>query len=256
MTDINNHIEQKLLHGYLDGELDLDRSLDIEGHLRKCQDCSQDYRNLQALRSAIRTKLPYYPAPARLRKRLDSMLRQAAKGDKPQARSIKLWPWMGMGVGASLVLASMVLWSLGTTLWRAPMENVLVGEVLSSHVRSLMANHLTDVISSDSHTVKPWFNGRLDFSPTVKDLVAAGFPLVGGRLDYIDKHQVAALVFSRRQHLINLFTWPANQEKNQRVQNLTQQGYHVIHWTQAGMEYWAVSDLNEQELQEFVRLYQ
>ena len=94
--DMNNHIEEKLLNGYLDGELDLDRSLDIEGHLHKCQDCSRDYRNLQALRSAIRTKLPYYPAPARLRKRLDSMVEQAARGDKPQVRPVILWPWFAI----------------------------------------------------------------------------------------------------------------------------------------------------------------
>jgi anti-sigma factor RsiW len=254
--DMNNHIEQKLLHGYLDGELDPDRSLDIEGHLHECQDCSRDYLNLQALRSAIRTKLPYYPAPARLRKRLDSILEQSAKSKKPQVRFVKSWPWMGLGVGASFAFAMMIVWTLGTTLWRTPVENVLVRDVLTSHVRSLMANHLTDVPSSNMHTVKPWFNGRLDFSPTVKDLAAADFPLVGGRLDYIDNRPVAALVFSRRQHMINLFTWPANQEKDQRVQNITQQGYHVIHWTEAGMEYWAVSDLNEQELQEFVHRYQ
>ena len=163
---------------------------------------------------------------------------------------------MGLGAGASLAFALVMFWVLGTNLVQTPAEKALAGEVLSSHVRSLMANHLTDVISSDSHTVNPWFNGLLDFSPTVKDLVAAGFPLVGGRLDYISNRPVAALVFSRRQHQINLFTWPANREKDQRVQNLSQQGYHVIHWTQAGMEYWAVSDLNEQELQEFVRLYQ
>jgi len=253
---MNDHIEPNLLHGYLDGELDPDRSLVIESHLHKCQDCSQEYRNLQALRSAIRSNVPYYPAPLRLRRQLDSILRAAAKVDKPQARTVKLWPWMGIGVGASLAFALMMVWSLGIFRWQTPVENLLVQEVLSSHVRSLMANHLTDVVSSNLHTVKPWFNGRVDFSPTVKDLTTSGFQLVGGRLDYIDNHPVAALVFRHQQHLINLFTWPAHREKDQRVQSLTQQGYHVIHWTQAGMEYWAVSDLNEQELQEFVRLYQ
>jgi anti-sigma factor RsiW len=150
----------------------------------------------------------------------------------------------------------MVVWSLGTTLWRLPVEKVLVGEVLSSHVRSLMANHLTDVVSTDLHTVKPWFNGRLDFSPTVKDFEEEGFPLIGGRLDYIDKRPVAALVFRHRQHLINLFTWPTDRGKEEKVQRLSQQGYSVFHWTKAGMEYWVVSDLNTEELQELVRLYQ
>jgi len=252
---MNDHVEQKRLHSYLDGELDLVRSLEIESHLQKCQDCSQEYRNLQALRSAIRSKLPYYSAPARLRERFDLMLEKAAKTEKPRARPVKSWPWLGVGVGASLAFALMIIWSLGTTLWRTPVENVLVGEVLSSHVRSLMANHLTDVVSSDLHTVKPWFNGRIDFSPTVKDLDTEGFPLVGGRLDYINNRPVAALVFRHRQHLINLFTWPTDRGKEEKVRRLSQEGYSVYHWTKAGMEYWVASDLNTEELQELVRLY-
>jgi anti-sigma factor RsiW len=255
MTNMNDHTEQELLHGYLDGELDLDRSVDIEGHLRKCQDCSQEYRNLQALRSAIRSKLPYYPAPARLRERFDLMLEKAAKSEKPRARQVRSWPWLGVGVGASLAFALMIVWSLGTTLWRTPVENVLVGEVLSSHVRSLMANHLTDVVSSDLHTVKPWFKGRLEFSPAVKDLTAEGFPLVGGRLDYVDNRPVAALVFRRREHFINLFTWLSDHKRDERVQSLGKQGYHLFYWTQSGMTYWVVSDLDEKELQDFIRLY-
>ncbi len=255
MIEMNDHVEHTLLHGYLDGELDLVRSLEIENHLKNCRDCSRDYQNLQALRSAIRSELPHYSAPAGLRKRFDVMLEKAAKSEQPRARPVRSWPWLGVGVGASLAFALMMVWSLGTTLWRTQAENGLVREVLSSHVRSLMANHLTDVVSSDLHTVKPWFDGRLDFSPTVKDLTAEGFPLIGGRLDYLEHRPVAALVFRRQQHLINLFTWPTNLVKDEGVQNLAQQGYHVIHWTQAGMEYVAVSDLNEQGLQEFVRLY-
>lgn len=253
---MNDHVEQKRLHGYLDGELDLVRSLEIECHLQECQKCSREYRNLQALRSAIRTKLPYYRAPAGLRKRFDAMLEQTAGGEKLQTRPVRLWPWLGVGVGASLAFVLMIVWSLGTTLWRTPGEDALVRDLLSSHVRSLMVNHLTDVVSSDLHTVKPWFNGKLDFSPTVKDLTSAGFPLIGGRLDYIDNRPVAALVFRRQQHLINLFTWPTNHVKDEKTQSRAQQGYRVLHWTKAGMEYWIVSDLNTEDLQEFVRLYQ
>jgi anti-sigma factor RsiW len=256
MMDMNNHVEQELLQGYLDGESDLVLSVEIGDHLKKCRDCSQEYRNLLALRSAIRGKLPYYSAPPRLRQRFDAMLERAAKDDKPKTRPVKLWTWLGVSAGASLAFALMIVWSLGTTLWRTPVENALVREVLSSHVRSLMANHLTDVVSSDLHTVKPWFNGRIDFSPTVKDLAAEEFPLVGGRLDYIDNRPVAALVFRRRQHLINLFTWPTNRVKDQKAQSVAQQGYRIFHWSHAGMEYWVVSDLNEKDLQEFVRLYQ
>ncbi|MBI1820584.1 MAG: anti-sigma factor [Nitrospirae bacterium] len=251
---MNDHIERTILHVYLDNELDPVRSLEIENHLKKCPDCSTACQNLQSLQTAIRRELPYYPAPLQLRRRFESSLKQAVSHGRPPARPFKLWLWPG--IGASLAVALIIFLTLMTPLWREPAENILVREVLSNHVRSLMANHLMDVVSSDLHTVKPWFNGKLAFSPDVKDLTKEGFPLVGGRLDYIDKHPVAALVFQHQKHLINLFTWPSTSEKEKTIQNLEKQGYHLFHWSQAGLEYWAVSDLNPREFQEFVRLYQ
>jgi anti-sigma factor RsiW len=253
---MNDHIEKTILHGYLDNELDPARSLEIESHLQECQACARNYQNLQILRSVVRNRLPYYRTPMQLRKRVDSMVKENRKEEQPRLQLTKLWPWLGLGFGASVALATLIFLSFVAPLWKVPAENDLVQEVLSSHVRSLMANHLTDVVSTDLHTVKPWFNSKLDFSPTVKDLAQAGFPLVGGRLDYIDKRPVAALVFQHQKHLINLFTWPIYGEKEEKIKNIEKQGYHVLHWSQSGMEYWAISDLNELELQKFVRLYQ
>jgi len=206
-------------------------------------------------------KLNFMP-PADLAERIHLDLQQAdkAKGRaapsvwkvaKPMPRRI-WWPWMS--IAATAVLVAMVAWRIGLVASRPSPEELMAQNVLASHVRSLMANHLTDVPSSDQHTVKPWFDGKLDFSPPVKDLSGNGFPLAGGRLDYLDNRPVAALVYQQRKHFINLFIWPS--EVDARQKTLTRQGYNLFHWTPWGMCYWAVSDLNWTELQEFVRLVQ
>jgi anti-sigma factor RsiW len=154
-----------------------------------------------------------------------------------------------------LILVFVLGWQIAGLQSRSSAEDLLVREVLSSHVRSLqVANHQTDVSSSDQHKVKPWFQGHLDFSPPVKDLSKERFSLVGGRLDYLGDHPVAALVYKRREHFINLFIWPSSSDSAAAPAALSRQGYHLSHWTDAGLIYWAVSDLNQNELEEFVNL--
>src|SRR5262249_16137670 len=152
------------------------------------------------------------------------------------------------------VLVIALTWTATTRWTRSSEETLLVNDIVSSHVRSMMANHTTDVSSSDSHTVKPWFGGKLDYSPPAKDLTEQGFRLIGGRLDYLDSRPVAALVYQRRLHLINLFVWPSNKAATREERQLARQGYNLIHWTQSGMTYWLVSDLNFAELSECARL--
>jgi len=164
------------------------------------------------------------------------------------------WSWLALA--ASLALVAVLIWTFVRTSSVYPKDDLLAQEVIASHVRSLMANHLTDIPSSDRHTVKPWFNGKLDFSPEVQDLNAQGFPLIGGRLDYLDNRPVAALVYQRRQHFINLFIWPSTHDADRTRKPLMRQGYHLCYWTEGGMTYWAISDLNNAELQEFVQLMQ
>ncbi len=243
---------QTLIHGYVDGELDLVRTLEIERHLQNCSVCSRAYKNHQALLSAISTGSLYFKSPVNLQKRIRSAVRKASKAE-PLPR---VMPWRWLSVAASLAFVAIMIWSLGPILSGPSAEDLVTQEVISSHVRSLMANHLADVLSSDQHTVKPWFNGKLDFSPPVEDLAQKGFPLKGGRLDYLGNRPVAALVYQRRQHFINLFIWPSTRASDAARKTVTRQGYHVFHWTQSGMTYWAVSDLNNSELQEFVQLYE
>jgi anti-sigma factor RsiW len=238
-----------LLSPYLDGELDLVHSLAVEQHLSECAACAEVLRRQRRLRSALGDADLYHRAPDGLRARIHSAL----QGTAPPARHRP--PRVLLALAASVALVA-----LGLTVWTAWLagagpraEERLAQEVVAGHVRSLLAAHLLDVASSDRHTVKPWFNGLVDFAPPVPDLADQGFPLDGGRLDYLDGRKAAALVYRRRRHVINLFIWPDDGPAAE-PRPLTRQGYHLIHWAEAGLAYWAVSDLAEDELAEFARL--
>jgi anti-sigma factor RsiW len=240
------------LTAYLDGELDLTSALAFERHLEECPSCAQGLAAQRALREAIGAAgLRFRPTPAQTRRLRSAM--SAAPGEPTAPR----WPsWRGLQAIAALLLVAVASWSLGR-VWPARSGPDLSEQVVSSHVRSLLAGHPADVISTDQHTVKPWFTGKLDYSPVVVDLTSKGFPLVGGRLDYLGNHPVAALVYRADRHIINLFTWPAAYTPDgsgpEPVASALQ-GFHVLHWTRDGMTYWAVSDAGEERLRQLARL--
>ncbi len=246
---------QGFIHAYVDGELDLARSLEVEQHMEQCEVCANAYRHHLALRSAFKDSSLYHSAPAGLEKRIRSSLRREAKSEV--GRRWFGWSWLPVGVAlACVLLMALVIWQALPGL-RPSGDELLAQEMVSNHVRSLqLEGHRTDVISSDQHTVKPWFDGKLDFAPPVKDFSSQGFPLIGGRLEYLNNRAVAALIYQRQKHFINLYIWPAEQSNAASEVAAKRQGYNLLHWTNSGMNYWAVSDLNGVELHEFARLVQ
>jgi len=263
----------KLMDGYLDGQLDPITNQAIEQHLRECPKCDQAYKTHGSLIRAIGNATPYYKAPAELRERIQSSLREEIAErpmrdvgrdahplfprKQPELRTIlsgASWNWLALA--ATIVLAAIIGWNVLPRLQRPGADQFLATQLIASHVRSLMANHLTDVASSDQHTVKPWLDAKLDFAPPVVDLTGEGFPLVGGRLDYLDNRTVAALVYQRRKHFINLFVWPGEAGATRPTLAMSHQGYQLLHWVNSDFNYWAVSDVNANDLQTFKQQFE
>ena len=239
-----------LVQAYLDRELDLAKSLEMEQHFRECVPCSTASEEGRRLRTALNEGGLYFNAPPGLHKRIRAVTRAEARSNA-RPRSFR---WRAVTFGLPAALAAVIALSIVPLLRRPMTTDLLADEIVSGHVRSMMADHLTDVPSSDKHTVKPWFDGKLDFSPAVVDLADHGFPLVGGRLDYLGNRSVAALVYARQKHFINLFVWPSSHEETRDAPKSSRHGLNLIHWNASEMTYWVVSDLNPAELGEFADL--
>jgi anti-sigma factor RsiW len=238
-----------LLHALLDGELDAGHARDVEAHLKGCPRCGAQFRAHREMQQAMSAAQLRYTAPMSLRRRIDMTLPSAPQRTSSRRSVLKGFV---MGTALSTALAA----SLVITVIRTDQDQRVLGEVTSAHVRSLQGDHLTDVQTSDQHTVKPWFNGKLDIAPPVVDLTAQGFTLLGGRLDYFEGKAVAAIVYRRRTHVINLFVaqGAASEDHGPRLE--TMQGFNIERWSAQGLEFFAISDINAEELREFVEKFE
>lgn len=237
-------LDHYLIEGYLDGELGFERTREVEAHLASCAGCTQEVQSWKGVREALQTSELYYRATPGLEKKIQEALPQPAREKAP-------WfgRWLWAGGGAAFATAAL----LAAFFVTHPLNSSSDQELVTSHVRSLMSNHLMDVISTDQHTVKPWFDGKIDFAPPVRDLADQGYPLAGGRLDYIDRRTVAALVYHRALHPINLYIWPVESKGGGAFRTETIRGYNVVSGEKNGFAFRGVSDLNADELRDFMQ---
>jgi anti-sigma factor RsiW len=244
-----------MLHGFIDGELDAAHSLQLEQHLATCPHCADQLERFRAVNKVVSQQGVRWRTPDHVRAQvLAAVSREAAL----QAQSANQQASQGFRILAFvrqwLFVPSLAALAASLFLVMAPMQDrsPIQDEILASHVRSLLVDHLTDVATSDQHTVKPWFNGKVDFSPPVVDLASQGFPLVGGRVDYIGGRVVAALIYRRQGHLINVFVWPASPAA---ATTTARDGYNLANWTSDGLNFWAVSDVSADDISRFRRAF-
>jgi anti-sigma factor RsiW len=241
-----------LLHALIDGELDAGHAREVEVHVAGCASCTAELTAYRTMREAIKRAELRYAAPASLRQRLDAALPKAAPAPAPSnvtplasRRSVL----RGFAMGS--VMSALAATGLFAIVLRNDDQQLIESEIVSAHLRSLQPGHLIDVVSTDQHTVKPWFNGRLDVSPPVIDLTAEDFKLIGGRLDYVDARAIGAVVYKRRAHVINLFVAQTSDTAHHQARMETVQGFNIRRWSDHGVNYWAVSDIGADELNEF-----
>ena len=245
---------QSFAGAWLDGELPKDSRAEIEAHLAGCADCRERIDAERAFLARLKSTATYHQAPGDLAARMSQALRADELNDGMgnvvalPSRPRREKPWRAMALAASFVLAVLLSGGIGYMGSLPANGDLITQQIVDSHVRSLLANHLTDVTSTDRHTVKPWFNGHLDTAPPVKDFAAEGFPLIGGRLDYIDHRPVAAMVYRHGLHPINLFVW-ADPAKTAGQPSVTErQGYNIRHWVEGDLTYWLISDVEADQL--------
>ncbi len=238
-----------VLHGYFDNELDVLDASEFERHLKQCSDCVNALEALESLRSSMNLTELYVKAPAPFRKKVLASLGSGRSVAAFPSRTV--WSWLAT---AAAILVTVYLGMQLVAHQRAGNYGTeLAAEIVDAHLRSLQPGHLTDVVSTDQHTVKPWFDGKLDFSPPVQDFADQGFPLQGGRIDVVRGRTVAALVYARRKHFVNVFIWPTN-ETDAAPRSGSQQGYQWTQWRKAGMEFWAITDAAPSALEQLRNL--
>jgi anti-sigma factor RsiW len=245
------------IDAYIDNELDISATILVKQHLRDCFRCQQLLEARKAVGALLDNPQVNFEAPDSLFEKIQSVLPAARSDVKQRSGSRFVIPWLSVPLAWAATIAvvlGLVFLNQGGMFDRSR-GNALAQDVISSHVRSLLATHLLDVPSTDQHTVKPWFDGKVKFSPPVYDFAERGFRLTGGRLDYLNGREVAALVYQRKLHVINLFIWPSESGRNTGAESFTKDGYNVSHWDRDGFEFWAVSDVNADDLRAFAGLH-
>jgi anti-sigma factor RsiW len=227
-----------LVHAYIDDELSLTEQVSFEQHLATCPECEQAHRSFTRLRESLQQSNLRFELPPEIQEKLPR---------PTPSRSFTMSHILALAASIAVLLMG------GVLLWTRSNGPTLSQELVDAHVRSLQADHLMDVVSTDQHTVKPWFDGKIDFAPPVRNLADQEYPLIGGRLDYLHNHAVAALVYQHRKHQINVFIWPEG-GADEAIKESALNGYQIVEWRQSGMRQVAISDLNATELKQFAQM--
>jgi anti-sigma factor RsiW len=246
--------ESLRVQAYFDGEVDAVTSADIERHMGQCAKCRALHQGLEQLRTALRRDLPYAQTPPALRAQIMQALDDERGSNAPQRRGRTIWRIRPFWVGAASGLGAAAIAATAAFLLIVPLTTPMVDELVGLHVNSLLSTHLIDVVSTDRHTVKPWFAGHTDVSPVVADFEPQGYKLIGGRVDYLEHQRAAVIVYQHGPHVINVFSWAAGQRSLPDKE--TRNGYHLVFWKAGNLQYCAVSDTAWDELLGLVRLLQ